>query len=303
VFRVSATPRLCDTLLTIYSYSHHLHTSAHPLPYRDDKGIFNFEGGCYAKTINLSEKTEPDIYRAIKTDALLENVKILDDGKPDYFNVTKTENGRVSYPIFHIPNYHKPQMAGHPNNIIFLSCDAFGVLPPIARLSPGQAMYQFLSGYTAKVAGTERGIKEPQATFSTCFGAAFMTLHPTRYADLLKEKMEKHGSHVFLVNSGWSGGAYGVGKRMSIKTTRACIDAIMNGSIHDTEWHEDPVFGFEVPKSIKGIDDHVLDPKSTWDDKSAFDAQAKKLAEMYRENFKKYEGVGKIDYTQYGPKV
>jgi phosphoenolpyruvate carboxykinase (ATP) len=250
----------------------------------------------------LSEKTEPDIYRAIKTDALLENVKILDSGKPDYADVTKTENGRVSYPIFHIPNYHKPQMAGHPNNIIFLSCDAFGVLPPIARLSPGQAMYHFLSGYTAKVAGTERGIKEPQATFSTCFGAAFMTLHPTRYADLLKQKMETHGSHVFLVNSGWSGGPYGVGQRMSIKTTRACIDAIMNGAIHDAEWHTDPVFGFDVPKSLPGMDDHLLDPQSTWPDPKEFEATARKLADMYRENFKKYGEQGAA-YTQYGPQM
>jgi phosphoenolpyruvate carboxykinase (ATP) len=270
---------------------------------RDDLGVFNFEGGCYAKTINLSEKTEPDIYRAIKTDALLENVKVLPDGTPDYKDTSKTENGRVSYPIFHIPNYHKPQMAGHPQNIIFLSCDAFGVLPPVARLSSGEAMYHFLSGYTAKVAGTERGIKEPSATFSTCFGAAFMTLKPTRYADLLQEKLEKHGSHAFLVNSGWSGGPYGVGERMSIKTTRACIDAILNGSIHDAEWVKDPVFGFEVPKALPGIDSHMLDPKSTWSDPSQFDATARKLAQMYRDNFKKYEGQGSVDYTQFGPKV
>ena len=211
----------------------------------DEEGVYNFEGGCYAKTINLTEKTEPDIYRAIHTDALLENVKIQDDGNPDYFDVSKTENGRVSYPIvstvysamkfctcfpsfqkvslsflpssfspqlhsfcilqFHIPNYHKPQVAGHPENIIFLSCDAFGVLPPVAKLSSGQAMYHFLSGYTAKVAGTERGIVEPVATFSTCFGAAFMTLHPTRYADILQSKLDKHGSHAYLVNSGWAG--------------------------------------------------------------------------------------------------
>ena len=216
----------------------------------DEEGVYNFEGGCYAKTINLTEKTEPDIYRAIHTDALLENVKIQDDGNPDYFDVSKTENGRVSYPIvstvysamkfctcflsfqkvslsflpssfspqlhsfcilqFHIPNYHKPQVAGHPENIIFLSCDAFGVLPPVAKLSSGQAMYHFLSGYTAKVAGTERGIVEPVATFSTCFGAAFMTLHPTRYADILQSKLDKHGSHAYLVNSGWAGKNYRV---------------------------------------------------------------------------------------------
>ena len=206
-------------------------------------------------------------------------------------------------PIFHIPNYHRPQMAGHPNNAIFLSCDAFGVLPPIALLEPEQAMYHFMSGYTAKVAGTERGIKEPSATFSTCFGAAFMTLHPTRYAELLKEKMEKHGTHVFLVNSGWSGGPYGEGERMSIKTTRACIDAILNGSIHHAEFKTDPVFGWKTPVSLPGVEEGLLDPRSTWKDPAAFDAMERKLAAMYVENFKQYEGKGDVDYTQYGPKL
>jgi len=269
----------------------------------DDKGIFNFEGGCYAKTINLSEKTESDIYRAISTDALLENVVLRDDGTPDYFDVSKTQNGRVSYPIFHIPNYHKPQMAGHPDNIIFLSCDAFGVMPPVARLSPEQAMYHFMSGYTAKVAGTERGVKEPSATFSTCFGAAFMTLHPTRYAELLKQKMETHGTHVFLVNSGWSGGPYGEGERMSIKSTRACIDAILNGGIHDAEFRKDPIFGWEIPTSLPGVEGGVLDPRSTWKDPAAYDEMERKLATMYIENFKKYEGKGDVDYTEFGPKL
>lgn len=194
-------------------------------------------------------------------------------------------------------------MAGHPNNIIFLSCDAFGILPPVARLDPGQAMYHFMSGYTAKVAGTERGIKEPIPNFSACFGAAFMTLHPTRYADLLAEKMEKHGSKVFLVNSGWSGGPYGVGKRMSIKTTRTCVDAILDGSINDTKFRKDPVFGFEIPEHLPGVDDKLLDPRNTWEDKAAYDAAEKKLANMYIENFKKYEGVGSEDYTKYGPQI
>jgi ATP-dependent phosphoenolpyruvate carboxykinase len=272
----------------------------------DDDGIFNFEGGCYAKTINLTEKTEPDIYRAIKTDALLENVTMKDkDGKknvPDYFDVSKTENGRVSYPIFHIENYWKPQMAGHAKNIIFLSCDAFGVLPPVAKLTSEQAMYHFLSGYTAKVAGTERGIKHPVPNFSACFGAAFMTLHPTRYADLLQEKLEKHNSSAYLVNSGWSGGPYGVGERMSIKTTRACIDAILDGSIHDAEFHMDPVFGFAVPKELPGIDSHLLDPKTTWPSAEEYDAAANDLAQLYVDNFKQYEGKGSVDYTQFGPK-
>lgn len=205
--------------------------------------------------------------------------------------------------VFYVYLQHRPQVAGHPNNIIFLSCDAFGVLPPVAKLSPGQAMYHFMSGYTAKVAGTERGITEPVATFSTCFGAAFMTLHPTVYAELLKSKMEKHGSSVFLVNSGWAGGPYGEGERMSIKATRSCIDAIMNGSIHDAEFVKDPVFGFEVPKSLAGVDPALLDIKSTWSDPAKYDAQAKKLGGMFAKNFKKYEGKSDVDYTQYGPQV
>lgn len=269
----------------------------------DEDGVYNFEGGCYAKTINLSEKTEPDIYRAIHTDALLENVKILEDGTPDYFDTSMTENGRVSYPIFHIDGYLKEQMAGHPNNIIFLSCDAFGVLPPVAKLTSGEAMYHFMSGYTAKVAGTERGIKEPQATFSTCFGAAFMTLCPTTYADLLQKKLDKHGTHVYLVNSGWAGGPYGQGNRMSIKTTRTCIDAILDGSIQHTEFKKHPIFGFNVPVALDGVDPEVLDIRSTWKDPAAYDAQAKKLAQMFIDNFKKYEGKGTIDYTQFGPQV
>jgi ATP-dependent phosphoenolpyruvate carboxykinase len=271
----------------------------------DEDGIFNFEGGCYAKTINLSEKTEPDIYRAIKTDAMLENVKLDDaDGKiePIYSDVSKTENGRVSYPIFHIKNYHKPQMAGHPSSMIFLSCDAFGVLPPVARLSPEQAMYHFISGYTAKVAGTERGIKEPTPSFSACFGAAFMTLHPTKYADLLKEKLEKHCTAVYLVNSGWSGGQYGVGERMSIKTTRTCIDAILDGSIADSEMVVDPIFGFEVPKALPGIESSLLDPRSTWSDSKEFDKVKMNLASMYIENFEKYADE-ESDYMKHGPQI
>jgi phosphoenolpyruvate carboxykinase (ATP) len=194
-------------------------------------------------------------------------------------------------------------MAGHPNNLVFLSCDAFGVLPPVARLSSGQAMYQFLSGYTAKVAGTERGITEPTATFSTCYGAAFMTHHPTRYADLLQEKLDKHGTKAYLVNSGWSGGPYGVGKRMSIKTTRACIDAILSGTIDDCEFRVDPVFGFEVPTALANVDASVLDPKSTWAAAGDYDGMAKKLAQMFADNFKKYQGKGSADYTQFGPKL
>mmetsp|Transcript_31755 Transcript_31755/g.47190 ORF Transcript_31755/g.47190 Transcript_31755/m.47190 type:complete len:629 (-) Transcript_31755:195-2081(-) len=273
----------------------------------DSDGIFNFEGGCYAKTINLSEKTEPDIYRAIKTDAMLENVALEKDENdklvPDYFDTTKTENGRVSYPIFHINNYHKPQMADHPKNIIFLSCDAFGVLPPVAELSTGQAMYHFLSGYTAKVAGTERGVTEPTATFSACFGAAFLTLHPTRYADLLQQKLEEHGAKAYLVNSGWSGGPYGVGDRMSIATTRACIDAILDGSMEGAPKTVDPTFGFAVPTQLNNVDPLLLNPKATWPNPAAFEEQQEKLAKMYVDNFHQYDGKGTTDYTQYGPKL
>lgn len=272
----------------------------------DEDGIFNFEGGCYAKTINLSEKTEPDIYRAIKKDAMLENVKLVEDGDslvPDYFDTTKTENGRVSYPIFHIDNYHKPQVAGHPKNIIFLSCDAFGVLPPVARLSSDQAMYHFLSGYTAKVAGTERGITEPVPNFSPCFGAAFLTLHPTRYADLLQQKLDKHDSVAWLVNSGWSGGSYPHGDRMSINTTRACIDAILDGSVEDATWAKDELFGFEVPDDLPGLDPNVLNPRNAWEDKEEFDVTAQKLAGMYIKNFEKYADQGSVDYTMFGPQL
>eukprot|EP00550_Attheya_septentrionalis_P000486 CAMPEP_0198281210 /NCGR_PEP_ID=MMETSP1449-20131203/1171_1 /TAXON_ID=420275 /ORGANISM="Attheya septentrionalis, Strain CCMP2084" /LENGTH=633 /DNA_ID=CAMNT_0043976883 /DNA_START=127 /DNA_END=2028 /DNA_ORIENTATION=- len=272
----------------------------------DEDGVFNFEGGCYAKTIRLSEETEPDIYRAIKTDAMLENVALKPaDSKvvPDYFDVSKTENGRVSYPIFHIDNYHKPQMAGHPKNIIFLTCDSFGVLPPVSKLSSEQAMYHFISGYTAKVAGTERGITEPTPNFSACFGAAFLTLHPTRYADLLKDKLEKHGSVAYLVNTGWTGGPYGEGERMSIKDTRACIDAILDGSINHSHFQKDPVFGFDVPTELHGVNSNVLTPRNTWTNPDAYDAAAKKLAKMYTKNFEKYADKGSEDYTQYGPQV
>ena len=267
----------------------------------DDDGIFNFEGGCYAKTINLSETTEPEIYRAITRDALLENVHLDEDGVPDFFNVEKTQNGRVSYPIYHIPNFHEPQIAGHPENIIFLTCDAFGVLPPVSKLSSGQAMYHFLSGYTAKVAGTERGITEPQATFSACFGAAFLTLHPTKYADLLQKKLETHGSNAFLVNTGWSGGAYAVGERMSIQTTRTCINAILDGSINNATFYEDEVFGFLVPNELTGVPSNICNPRNAWKDTAAYDAQATKLATMFNENFVQFTGPGVTDYSAFGP--
>lgn len=270
----------------------------------DEDGIFNFEGGCYAKTINLSEKTEPDIYRAIHKDALLENVVLkAPNDVPDYFDTSITQNGRVSYPIFHINGYHEPQVAGHPNNIIFLTCDAFGVLPPVSKLSSGQAMYHFISGYTAKVAGTERGIKEPTPNFSACFGAAFLTLHPTRYADLLQQKLDQHNCTAYLVNTGWSGGAYGVGERMSIKATRSCIDAILDDSIKKAQFTKDPIFNLDFPKTLPNVDPDLLNPRNAWDDSDAYDETAKKLATMFIKNFEKYKGHGSVDYTQFGPKI
>jgi len=269
----------------------------------DDDGIFNFEGGCYAKTIDLSPDNEPEIYAAIKRDALLENVWLEgEDNTPDYYNTTKTQNGRVSYPIYHIDNYQPDSMAGHPDNIIFLTCDAYGVLPPVSRLSAGQAMYHFLSGYTAKVAGTERGVTEPEATFSACFGAAFLPLHPTKYADLLQKKLAAHGTSVYLVNTGWTGGAYGVGERMSIKDTRACIDGILDGSIKNSKFSTDCNFGFEVPVTLGDIDPNVLNPRESWADKAAYDTAATKLAGMFKNNFAKYTGPGVTDYSEHGPK-
>jgi ATP-dependent phosphoenolpyruvate carboxykinase len=268
----------------------------------DDDGIFNFEGGCYAKTIDLSAESEPEVYAAIKRDALLENIWVEGaDNTPDYFNTSKTQNGRVSYPIHHIDNFEPNSMAGHPENVIFLTCDAYGVLPPVSRLSPGQAMYHFLSGYTAKVAGTERGITEPEATFSACFGAAFLPIHPTRYADLLQEKLATHGSNVYLVNTGWSGGGNGVGKRMSLGTTRACINAILDGGIASSTFVEDPVFGFDVPTTLGEIPAETLTPRLAWSDKDAYDADAAKLAGMFKENFVKFTGPGVTDYTAFGP--
>eukprot|EP00488_Nonionellina_sp_1-RS-2012_P001879 TRINITY_DN325_c0_g1_i2.p1 TRINITY_DN325_c0_g1~~TRINITY_DN325_c0_g1_i2.p1 ORF type:complete len:355 (+),score=124.84 TRINITY_DN325_c0_g1_i2:282-1346(+) len=255
----------------------------------DDEGVFNFEGGCYAKTSKLSMDTEPEIFAAIKNNALLENVWVDPNTRiPDYFNESLTENGRVSYPIDHIAN-REPSLSGpHPKYIVFLCCDAFGVLPPIAKLSPGQSMYHFISGYTAKVAGTERGIKEPVATFSPCYGAAFLTLHPMEYATLFKEKLETFKVDCYLVNSGWSGGAYGEGERMSIKTTRSALDAMFSGEIKKVQYRTDKVFGFEVPTELPGVDPKILDPRNTWKDKSAYDAKYQELGAMFSKNIDTY---------------
>ena len=251
----------------------------------DEDGIFNFEGGCYAKTINLNPDDEPDIYKAIRRDALLENVVVDDTGRIDYADGSKTENTRVSYPIYHIDNVVKPvSRAGHARHVIFLTADAFGVLPPVSRLSPEQAEYYFLSGFTAKLAGTERGIDEPTPTFSACFGKAFLSLHPTRYAEVLKARMVKHDSHAYLVNTGWDGS----GKRISIKATRAIIDSILDGSIDAADSITLPLFGLQVPVGLPGVDAGVLDPRSTYADPAEWESRARKLAGLFIDNFDQY---------------
>ncbi|WP_265497651.1 phosphoenolpyruvate carboxykinase (ATP) [Providencia rustigianii] len=251
----------------------------------DDDGVFNFEGGCYAKTINLSKEAEPDIYGAIKRDALLENVMVLADGSVDFNDGSKTENTRVSYPIYHIENIVKPvSKAGHATKVIFLTADAFGVLPPVSRLTPEQTQYHFLSGFTAKLAGTERGVTEPTPTFSACFGAAFLSLHPTQYAEVLVKRMEAAGAKAYLVNTGWNG----TGKRISIKDTRAIIDAILSGDIEKADMIKLPVFDLEVPTALPGVDTNILDPRNTYADKSQWDAKSKDLADRFTKNFDKY---------------
>lgn len=251
----------------------------------DDEGVFNFEGGCYAKTINLSAENEPDIYAAIKRDALLENVVVLDNGDVDYADGSKTENTRVSYPIHHIQNIVKPvSKAGPATKVIFLSADAFGVLPPVSKLTPEQTKYYFLSGFTAKLAGTERGITEPTPTFSACFGAAFLSLHPTQYAEVLVKRMQESGAEAYLVNTGWNG----TGKRISIKDTRGIIDAILDGSIDKAEMGSLPIFDFAIPKALPGVDPAILDPRDTYADKAQWEEKAKDLADRFVKNFAKY---------------
>ena len=251
----------------------------------DDDGIFNFEGGCYAKVIDLNAEDEPDIYRAIRRDALLENVVVKDGGEIDYADGSKTENTRVSYPIYHIDNIVKPvSRAGHASRVIFLTADAFGVLPPVSKLTPEQAEYYFLSGFTAKLAGTERGITEPTPTFSACFGKAFLSLHPTKYAEVLYNKMNQFGSHAYLVNTGWDGS----GKRISIKATRAIIDAILDASIDSAESATIPVFNLNVPTSLPAVDATILDPRNSYADVSEWDAKAVKLASLFIDNFAQY---------------
>ena len=267
----------------------------------DDEGVFNYEGGCYAKVINLDKESEPDIFNAIRRDALLENVTVDANGKIDFADKSVTENTRVSYPINHIENIVKPVSKGpHAQQVIFLSADAFGVLPPVSILTPEQTQYYFLSGFTAKLAGTERGITEPTPTFSACFGAAFLSLHPTKYGEELVKRMEKTGARAYLVNTGWNG----TGKRISIKDTRGIIDAILDGSIDNAPTKKIPYFDFEVPTALNGVDPNILDPRDTYADAAEWDAKAKDLAERFIKNFAKFTGneAGKA-LVAAGPKL
>ncbi|MBW1982620.1 MAG: phosphoenolpyruvate carboxykinase (ATP) [Deltaproteobacteria bacterium] len=268
-----------------------------------DDGVFNFEGGCYAKAIRLSAEAEPEIYETTRRfGTILENVAIDSANRRlDLDSDAFTENTRASYPISHIPNADRDGQAGHPRQILFLTADAFGVLPPVAKLNREQAMYQFLSGYTAKVAGTERGIKEPQATFSACFGAPFMALNPVVYADLLGAKIAEHDSSVWLVNTGWSGGPYGTGQRIKLAYTRVMVTAVLNGTLEDIPRSKDPIFGLEVPETCPDVPPEVLQPRNTWQDKAAYDEQAKKLASMFAENFKQFAEDVSEDISRAGP--
>tara|TARA_B100000683_G_scaffold40735_2_gene36096 strand:+ start:1484 stop:3097 length:1614 start_codon:yes stop_codon:yes gene_type:complete len=269
-----------------------------------ESGVFNFEGGCYAKCINLTRENEPQIYGAIKPGALVENTSFYEGTKEiDFTDSSVTENTRVSYPIYHIDNALTPSKGGVPKNIFFLTCDAFGVLPPISKLTPGQAMYQFISGYTAKVAGTEAGITEPQTTFSACFGAPFLPLHPTRYAEMLGEKMRDNSVNVWLVNTGWSGGAYGVGSRMSLKYTRAMINAALSGELNNVSYLEHPVFGLKMPETCPNVPSNILNPRSTWSDKNAYDSKALDLAKSFVENFEKYESKASDEIKAAAPRI
>ncbi len=272
--------------------------------WNNENAIFNFEGGCYAKVIDLSEEKEPEIYGAIKKGALLENVILDGNGVVDFENTSITQNTRVSYPIYHIENVKRPSIGKNPKNIFFLTADAFGVLPPISKLTPSQAAYHFISGYTAKVAGTEAGVKEPIPSFSACFGAPFMPLHPTKYADMLSRKMKEAGVNVWLVNTGWTGGPYGVGTRMKLKYTRAMINAVLNGDLglysYDA-YHIHSVFGVAQPRECPGVPTEVLSPRTTWADDEAYYTTAFKLTNAFRENFKKFESYASEEIRRGGP--
>ncbi|HTD94300.1 MAG TPA: phosphoenolpyruvate carboxykinase (ATP) [Chitinophagaceae bacterium] len=267
-------------------------------------GIFNFEGGCYAKTINLTEEKEPEIFNAIRPGALVENTRFFPGSNTINFeDATITENTRVSYPLHYISNALEPSIGGLPKNIFFLTCDAFGVLPPVSRLTPGQAMYQFISGYTAKVAGTEAGVTEPKPTFSACFGAPFLPLHPGEYARMLGEKMQEHKVNVWMINTGWTGGPHGIGNRMKLKYTRAMITAALDGELDNAEFNTDPIFGFAIPAACPGVPSEVLNPCSTWADPVAYKQKADFLATLFIKNFEKYKDGVSAEVLAAQPKL
>ena len=268
-----------------------------------ENNIFNFEGGCYAKVIDLSEEKEPDIFRAIKPGALLENVIFNDEGDVDYMDGSLTQNTRVSYPIYHIDNIQEPSFANNPKNIFFLTCDAFGVLPPVSKLTPGQAAYHFISGYTAKVAGTEAGITEPVPSFSACFGAPFMPLHPTVYAEMLSKKMQDANVNVWLINTGWSAGPYGVGSRIKLKYTRAMITSILNGELEKVDYEMHPIFGLAMPKYCPNVPTEILDPMNTWLQKGAYISKAIQLAHSFHLNFEKFANEASEAIIEGGPLI
>jgi len=268
-----------------------------------DQSVFNFEGGCYAKCVDLSAEKEPQIFNAIKFGALLENTNYIPGTRtPDYRNIEKTENTRVAYPIDHIDNIMMPSMGGIPKNIFFLTADAFGVLPPISKLTKAQAMYHFISGYTAKVAGTEMGVTEPQATFSACFGKAFLPLHPTKYAELLGKKLDTHKVNVWLVNTGWCGGPYGIGSRIKLAYTRALITAALNGDLDSAEYLSSPVFGLNTPKSCPNVPSDILYPRNVWPDKEMFDEKANVLANLFIKNFEQFADFANDEIKSAAPK-
>jgi phosphoenolpyruvate carboxykinase (ATP) len=269
----------------------------------NENTVFNFEGGCYAKVIDLSAEKEPEIYNAIKRGAILENVIMDADGKVDFEDTSITQNTRVSYPIYHIDNIQTPSIGKNPKNIFFLTADAFGVLPPISKLTPGQAAYHFISGYTAKVAGTEAGINEPLPSFSACFGAPFMPLHPTKYAEMLSSKMQEAGVNVWLINTGWTGGAYGTGSRMKLKYTRAMITEALEGRLDNVEFVQHPIFGLSMPTTCENVPDEVLNPKGTWSDAAAYDAKANELAASFKKNFAQFEDYANEEIMKGGPIV
>nr|MCU0408864.1 phosphoenolpyruvate carboxykinase (ATP) [Bacteroidales bacterium] len=271
----------------------------------DDDGVFNFEGGCYAKCIKLSEQNEPDIYNAIRRDALLENVVVLPDGSVDYNDNSKTENTRVSYPIYHIDNIVKPvSRSGHARKVIFLTADAFGVLPPVSRLNEGQTKYWFLSGYTAKIAGTERGIVEPVPHFSACFGAVFLMLDPLVYAELLTARMKQSKAEAWLVNTGWKGGSYGTGTRIDLRSTRNIINAILNDKIDRDGFRALPIFNLSIPSYVEGVDESILDPSKAWESRTKWHIAATDLAYKFMSNFNKFSvSRDTAELAEYGPKV